>query len=172
MLPKNQDSERLNYQNRFRRSCCHRSGGFTLIEILLVVGIVAVLLLVALPAYVDYRERVRIHQASVDIAALNTALRLYMKDSIEPPDGLSAVGAGGRLDPWGAPYVYLSFQDKGAKGKARKNKNLTPINSDFDLYSRGKDGDSVPPLTAKVSRDDVVLANDGRFIGLASTYEP
>jgi len=36
----------------------------------------------------------------------------------------------------------------------------------------GKDGASVPPLTAKASRDDIIRANDGRFIGLASDYDP
>ena len=30
---------------------------------------------------------------------------------------------------------------------------------------------SVAPLTAPVSRDDVILANDGGFIGLAKDYE-
>jgi general secretion pathway protein G len=45
-----------------------------------------------------------------------------------------------------------------------------PINSDFDLYSVGRDGQSAPALTARVSHDDVVRANDGGFIGLAIDY--
>ncbi len=45
-----------------------------------------------------------------------------------------------------------------------------PINSQFDLYSRGRDGASQPPLTAGPSLDDVVLANDGGFVGLAAEY--
>jgi general secretion pathway protein G len=52
----------------------------------------------------------------------------------------------------------------------RKDKNLVPINTQYDLYSMGADGQSVPPLTAKASRDDVVMANDGTYIGLASNY--
>ena len=48
----------------------------------------------------------------------------------------------------------------------------SPKNSDFDLYSMGKDGASVGPLTAKASRDDVVRASDGRFVGLASDFDP
>lgn len=58
----------------------------------------------------------------------------------------------------------------GANGQARKDRNLVPINSDFDLYSMGRDGQSAPPLTAKVSRDDIVRANNGGFVGLASDY--
>jgi general secretion pathway protein G len=34
----------------------------------------------------------------------------------------------------------------------------------------GKDGDSVSPLKAKASRDDILRANDGAFVGLAATY--
>ena len=34
-----------------------------------------------------------------------------------------------------------------------------PINSDFDLYSKGKDGASQAPLTAAVSRDDPLLGH-------------
>jgi general secretion pathway protein G len=47
---------------------------------------------------------------------------------------------------------------------------VVPINSDYDLYSMGKDGESVPPLTARASRDDVIRANDGAYIGLASEF--
>jgi general secretion pathway protein G len=44
------------------------------------------------------------------------------------------------------------------------------LNTDYDLYSMGKDGKTKGPLTAKDSHDDVIRANDGRFIGLASEY--
>ena len=52
----------------------------------------------------------------------------------------------------------------------RKDKNLVPVNSQYDLYSPGPDGESVPPFTAQKSRDDIVLANDGGYIGLAADY--
>ncbi len=47
-----------------------------------------------------------------------------------------------------------------------------PINSDFDLYSMGPDGRSVSPLTSSLSRDDIVRANNGRFVGTAASYDP
>jgi general secretion pathway protein G len=62
------------------------------------------------------------------------------------------------------------LRTKAEQQNARKDKNLHPLNSDFDLYSIGKDGESRQPLTAKWSRDDVVRANDGGFVGLASEY--
>jgi general secretion pathway protein G len=44
------------------------------------------------------------------------------------------------------------------------------LNSTYDLYSKRKDGQSSSPLTAKASRDDIIRANDGGYIGLASAY--
>ena len=57
-----------------------------------------------------------------------------------------------------------------ARGKARKEKKLVPPNTDYGLYSMGEDGLSRPPLTAKRSRDDIVRADNGRLIGLATDY--
>lgn len=54
--------------------------------------------------------------------------------------------------------------------KARKDRKLNPLNSDFDLYSLGKDGLSKPQLTNRDSLDDIVRANDGAFVGLAANY--
>lgn len=55
-------------------------------------------------------------------------------------------------------------------GKKRKDKSLHPLNTDYDLYSMGPDGRSVSPLTAKASRDDIIRANNGGFIGVAEDY--
>jgi len=146
------------------------SPGFTLVEVLLAVAIVAVLTFVAAPSYSSYVERTRVNQAIIDIVAISAQIKAFELDNRDVPDNLSQIGAAGKLDPWGRPYVYLAFRQPKDKGKARKDKNLVPINSDFDLYSVGKDGDSSAPLTAKPSRDDVVRANDGAFVGLASDY--
>jgi general secretion pathway protein G len=55
-------------------------------------------------------------------------------------------------------------------GKVRKDRFLVPINSTYDLYSMGADGRSVGPLTAAMSRDDIIRANDGAYVGLAEGY--
>lgn len=145
---------------------------FTLVEILIAIAIIAVLASIAVPRYEDYRERVRIAQAVIDIGSLQTLIARFVDDNRTPPANLAQIGQSGKLDPWGNPYQYLDLTTLTGKGKARKNRNLVPINSDYDLYSMGKDGASVGPLTAKSSRDDIVRANDGRFIGLASEYDP
>lgn len=74
-----------------------------------------------------------------------------------------------KLDPWGNPYQYLRMQGA-SNGQKRKDKSLVPINTDFDLYSMGPDGRSVGPLTAQQSRDDIVRAANGRFIGVAIDF--
>lgn len=50
------------------------------------------------------------------------------------------------------------------------DRSLHPLNSDFDLYSMGKDGNTAKPITAKISQDDIIRANDGGFVGLARRY--
>ncbi len=148
----------------------YRIRGLTLIELVIVLAILGVLAAIAIPGYSGYRERARIKQAATDIGGINVNIKHYVTDNRTLPPNLAAVGAGSKVDPWGRPYVYVNLIVEGV-GKARKNKNLVPINSEFDLYSKGKDGATATPLTAKPSRDDVILANDGRFIGLASDYE-
>jgi general secretion pathway protein G len=149
-----------------------RSRGFTVIELMLGMAIVALLAGIAYPSYQRYSERARVAQAVIDIGSISAAVKAYAVDNLSYPGDLDEVGKGGMKDPWGNPYQYTNLDEIKGKGKARKNKNLVPINSDFDLYSKGKDGQSVSPLTAKASRDDIVRANDGRFIGLASDYDP
>ena len=131
---------------------------------LVILGVLAV---IAHPAYANYRERVRIAQAVIDIKGIESQIKNYALENRALPGTLSDVGRAGMLDPWGNPYQYTNLETAKGKGSARKNKNLVPINSDFDLYSSGKDGASASALTAKASRDDIVRASDGRFVGLA-----
>ena len=82
-------------------------------------------------------------------------------------------GGGKKTSYWFEPDSAYAAQGGGgnaSKGKPRKDRFLHPINSDYDLYSMGKDGESVEPLTAKKSHDDVIRANDGGFVGLAAEF--
>jgi general secretion pathway protein G len=139
-----------------------------MIEAMVAVAIGAILLAVAVPTYTSYREQLRVNVAIQDIAEVNARIERYITLAGVPPPDLATVGWDTVLDPWGHPYAYLSFQGLNGKGQMRKDKNLVPINTQYDLYSMGADGQSVPPLTAKASRDDVIMANDGNYIGLAS----
>ena len=152
--------------------CPFRPAGFTLVEILIVLAIVAILASIGLGAYDRYREKTRVTQAVNDIGAIAVSIKMYEIEERELPPTLDAVGAGKRLDPWGRPYQYFDLSSKKGNGMARKDKKLAPLNSDFDLYSLGKDGQSKPPLVTPMSRDDVVRARDGKFIGLAKDFDP
>lgn len=147
-----------------------RARGMTLVELLLVVGMLGVLAAIAWPVYSSYRERINQKMAIQDIKILETLIRDYTLSRGEPPQSLADVGNAGKLDPWGRPYVYQELSTVNGKGKARKDRRLNPLNSDFDLYSLGKDGVSRQQLTNKDSLDDVVRANDGAFVGLAADY--
>ncbi len=124
-----------------------------------------------MPGYSEYVDRTKNGIAAGDIGEMSRRIKLYTQENGSLPNSLADVGASTQVDPWGRSYVYVNLQTVGISG-ARKNKNLVPINSDYDLYSRGKDGSSRAPLTAAVSRDDVLRASDGQFIGLASLYDP
>jgi general secretion pathway protein G len=156
-----------------KRSGLHdRARGFTMLEIVIVVAIVGVLGALASAAYGRYRDRVLVTQAVADIGAIATSIRMHEREYRSLPASLGEVGAGNRLDPWGRPYEYVDLATMKGNGKARKDKKLAPLNSDFDLYSLGKDGKSKPPLVTPDSRDDVVRARDGLFIGLAKDFDP
>ena len=120
--------------------------GFTLIEIMVVVVILAVLAGIIVPRIMSRPEEAKKTKAQVDIKGLEGALNLYKLDNGFYPtteQGLDALVRkpqsaplprkwkdGGYLskvpsDPWGRPYQYLS------PGEHR----------DFDLYSLGADGD-------------------------------
>lgn len=144
--------------------------GFTLIEMVVTLAVVAVLSAIALPAFRQYQERVRVDQARKDIVMMSTVAAQFWHDARAYPDNLAQVGLGGKLDPWGRPYQYLNLDEPRNRGRARKDHSLVPINSDFDLYSMGPDGQSSPPLTARHSRDDIVRANNGNFVGVAADY--
>jgi general secretion pathway protein G len=147
-----------------------RIAGFTLLELLLAVAIVAVITSIAVPSYSAYIDRGKVTQAEADIVQMEVAIAQYQSDHGSLPSALSSLSNVNLTDPWGNPYQYLDLGVKGAKGQARKDKSLVPINSDYDLYSMGKDGQSVAPLTAKVSQDDVVRGRDGTFVGLGANF--
>src|SRR5262245_38633809 len=155
-----------------RRRGAQRARGMSIIELMLTVLIVMILAGIAVAYYSNYRERIRVSQAITDIAAMSVQIKHYMLDNSGPPPSLAAIGLGSKVDPWGRPYYYLDLTAVNGNGKSRRDKKLNPLNSDFDLYSAGKDGLTQTQLTAHNSRDDIIRARDGKFIGLASDFDP
>lgn len=137
---------------------------------MLVVAIIGVLAAIAVPVYRGYVEKQRRRNAIAQIQTLQAAVDRYRTEFGAYPVQLSHAHPKTLVDPWGDPYVYLRLDPCATPCKPRKDKNLVPLNTDFDLYSKGADGDSMAPLTAQASHDDIVRANDGSFVGLASDY--
>lgn len=145
------------------------SRGFTLMELMITVLLIGVLTGIAVPVYQSYRERTRTNQAARDIAAMSADVRRFALDNRSFPETLDEIGLAGRLDPWGRPYAYYNVESNG-RGGARKDKRLNPLNTDFDLYSRGKDGKTKPQISQKDSVDDIIRASNGRYVGKADDY--
>lgn len=148
------------------------SNGFTLIELMVVIAITGILAGIAIPAYVSFIEKAKITVAISDIKLLQRDISDWQSDHGTLPLSLEEMGKGDMKDPWGNPYQYLNFDTIKGKGNGakRKDHNFVPINEDFDLYSMGKDGKSQSPLTSDGSRDDIIRANNGSYVGVASNY--
>lgn len=155
-----------------RRRVGRASSGFTLIEIIVAMAILGALAAIGIPQFSTYRENARRAQAYADIRNIDLAVRKYKAENGDWPTDLTALNMTDiPTDPWGGAYVYLKIEGvPSATGSARKDQFLVPLNSDFDVYSKGSNGTSVPPISTPQSQDDVLRANDGRYVGLASSY--
>lgn len=99
--------------------------GFTLLELLVVLGIIALLATIAAPQVLQYLGKARTETSKAQISAISTALELYALDNggfppqqvglsalVAPPPGLGTwrgpylKRAEGLVDPWGRPYNY------------------------------------------------------------------
>lgn len=155
-----------------RKACVQ---GFMIIELVIVFAIIGTLAAIAIPAYAKYRYKAQLAMVITEIRILEKEIENYAAEHGEFPDSLADINMDLIEDAWGNPYRYLKIdgEDLKSSGKdqqMRKDHFMVPVNSDYDLYSMGPDGRSKAPFTAKDSRDDIVRANDGKYVGLASEY--
>lgn len=143
--------------------------GFTIIELMIALAIAGLIMMVAVPAYQDYSKRVEAGQAEKDLIVIQFSIDDYELTNGSLPNSLNDIGMNGMEDPWGNSYVYANH-DVVPPGHRRKDHSLVPINSDYDLYSKGEDGRTTWPLTANHSKDDIIRGRDGGYIGIAEEY--
>ena len=131
--------------NRYGRYMGRGQGGFSLVEILVVLVIMGLLISIVAPTVLNRADEARVQKAQADFKAIETALKIYRLDNYVYPtteQGLEALVSpspldpqprnfkdGGYLaevpvDPWGRPYLYLSPGENG----------------EVDIYTLGADG--------------------------------
>ena len=120
-----------------------KAQGFTLLEVMVVVVIIAVMAAAVGPAIFDNLNKANVTRAGTDIKSISSMLEIYRAENYSFPStdqGLEAlvskpVGEPEAknwrrytkktpIDPWGKPYKYLS----------------PGVNGDVDIYSFGPDG--------------------------------
>lgn len=154
----------------------YKIAGITLVELLVVVAVLATLTGLGIAGYSSYRDTAFINTSKQELIEISALIERYKLATDNWPDSLSDIKQQNKKDPWGNNYIYakiprligvITGQDN---SNIRKDANLRPINTFYDLYSKGMDGKTQPNISTDDSKDDVIRARDGDFIGLASDY--
>ncbi len=148
----------------------NRADGLTLLELLLALAVAGVLAVIAVGGFNQVLDRARVESAKVEIAELQMQIERYRSQHFRLPDNLADIGQGAFLDPWDRPYHYTLLEGTKGKGLARKDRKLNPLNTDYDLFSTGKDGAFKNQVSNKDSLDDIIRAHDGAYVGLAADF--
>ncbi len=146
--------------------------GISLPEIMVVAAVTSLISAMALPTFGHYVDRAHVAKASGDIGQISVAIeRFRLNNNDQIPVSLSEVDMDIPLDPWDRAYVFVSSRSALTRHDVRRMDNdHVPLNTDFDLYSRGKDGTSGPLVSSQVSADDILRADNGSYIGLGKEY--
>lgn len=140
--------------------------GFTLIEVIVVFAIIGVLALMATEAFTDLKDKAKVAKASQEIRNLEKDISSFAVEKGYYPDGLTDIGKAGMLDPWGKAYEYKRY----VNSEMRSIGAGIELNSDFDLYSKGKDGLTDLSIEDPASTDDICRLRDGTYVGTSESF--
>ena len=118
-----------------------RRNGFTLVELLVVVTILAILFASVVPRLTGRADQARRARAESDIASISLALDLFETDTGKYPETLDAlrVAPSTDVENWHGPYLKQEPVDPW-KHPYRYVFPGTHNNQDYDLLSPGSDG--------------------------------
>ena len=74
------------------RSNCARHGGYTLLELMMVLFIISILTMIAIPAYQDYKTRVKVSEGINMAGAVATSVAEYYLSQDHYPDDNTQAG--------------------------------------------------------------------------------
>ena len=121
-----------------------------MLDLMVALVVFSLMAALAVPAYSGFVNRAKVSGAIGDIGSLAIEIeRFSVSNNDRLPMTLNELPVDIPLDPWGNEYQYLNIRAAGpGNGAFRKDGNLNPLNTDFDLYSMGEDGESAGPLSA------------------------
>jgi type II secretion system protein G len=153
----------------FRRS---RKKGFTLVELLVVVAILAILSVALLPSVLGYSDKARDTRAAKDIRNFTTVVEAFAATDGDYPEasldtdnprsiasvmqskGINWTGdETGVVDPWNNPYYYDLTEDyyciasAGKDGTLNTADDICNIGGKVSKKASGLDGNAIPSAT-------------------------
>jgi len=115
--------------------------GFTLIELMIVVAIIAILAAIAIPQYQNYVARSQISKAVAEAGALKTAYEDCLARGDDPSDDTVCVNIKSNVDTtFGTVTVSVTDADTGAGTIAEEITGGTPKANGTITWTRDDDG--------------------------------
>lgn len=148
------------------------SQAFTTLEMMIGLTIFVLFASVTINTGLALIDKLRSRDVLSDLQAIQIEVDEFYKANGSYPDSLDEIYASPQFDPWDTAYQYLRINGgpKNVTGKQRKYKSLK-INSTYDLYSMGPDQETASPLTASISKDDIIRGRNGSFLGYVIDFQ-
>jgi type II secretion system protein G len=170
----------LNQANMIKLNKLKKKKGFTLVELLVVVAILAILSVALLPSVLGYSDKARDTRAAKDIRNFNTVVEAFASANgnypeasldINNPDSIASVmqskginwtgSDDGVKDPWGNPYYYdltdndyYTISSPGKNGILDDNDDICNIGGTVSKTKSGLNKNPTPSATPRNSSND------------------